>query len=365
MADIKRKNKKKKSQFIFLKDSIMTGISYMIPVIVGAGVLQAIAKMIGGYDIGSKMQEIDSLAKVIMLIGQSLMSFTVPAIAAFIAYAMADKPGIAPGLAMGAMANTLNTGFVGGLVGGILVGYLVIGIKKIKVPKVIAGIMPILIIPTVVTLVAGLIMYYILGMPISAFMGALTSMLTSLSGGSKFIFGAVVGAMICADHGGPINKTAALFVNGLNADGFLIPTSAKMCAGMTAPLGIALATLIGGKKKFTKGEREQGKSLAILSACYVQEGVIPFLMKDPVRVGISTMTGGAITGGLCMMAALESPAVHGGAFVIAMTSSPLKFIGFWLLGACITGVLYSILRKPLAENYDENEDHDDIASALF
>lgn len=361
MAEIIRKSKSKKSQFIFLKDSIMTGISYMIPIIVGGGVLQAIAKMLGGYDIATRMTEIDSLAKVIMLIGQSLMGFTVPAIAAFIAYAMADKPGIAPGLAMGAIANTLNTGFVGGLVGGILVGYLVIAAKKIKVPKALSGIMPILVIPTLVTLAAGLIMYYILGIPISAFMKLLTDFLTSLNGGSKFLFGAVIGAMICADHGGPINKTAALFVNGLNADGFFIPTSAKMCAGMTAPMGIALATFLGGKKKFSDGEREQAKSLVVLSACYVQEGVIPFLLKDPVRVCASCMTGGAITGGLCMMVGLESPAVHGGAFVIAMTSNPLLFVGFWALGACITGVLYAILRRPLPEGYVD----EDISSPLI
>ena len=259
---------------------------------------------------------------------------------------------------MGALANSINTGFVGGVVGGLLVGYIVIAFKKLKVPKALSGIMPIMIIPTLATLISGLLMYYVFGVPIKAFMGALTGMLLSLSTGSKFVMGAVIGAMICFDHGGPINKTAALFVNGLNADGFLIPTSAKMCAGMTAPLGIALATVLGGKKKFSPGEREQAKSLAILSCCYVQEGVIPFLMKDPVRVAISCMTGGAITGGLCMVTALESPAVHGGAFVIAMTSKPLLFIGLWALGACVTGVLYAILRKPLPEGYvDEDMDN--------
>lgn len=356
MADIVRKSKGKKSQWIFLKDSIMTGISYMIPVIVGGGVLQAIAKMLGGYNIGSQMDKIDTLAKVIMLLGQNLMNYVVPVIAAFVAYAMADKPGIAPGLAIGAIAMKLNTGFVGGLIGGILVGYLVIGVKKIKVPKSISGVMPILVIPTLVTLVAGLIMYYILGVPISAFMKALTSFLTSLNGGSKFLFGAVIGAMMCTDHGGPIGKTAALFTNGLNADGFLVPTSAKMCSGMTAPLGIAIAIFLGGKKKFSNSEREQAKSLIILSSVYVQEGVIPFLIKDPVRVLISCMTGGAITGGLAMMASLESPAVHGGAFVIPMTSNPLLFVGLWILGACITGVMYAILRRPLPEGYVDDED---------
>jgi len=231
----------------------------MIPVIVGGGVLQAIAKMMGGYDIGSHMDQIDTLAKVIMLIGQSLMGFTVPAIAAFIAYAMADKPGIAPGLAMGALANTMNTGFVGGLIGGILVGYLAMYAKKINVPKALSGIMPIMVIPTFVTLIGGLLMFYIFGVPIKWFMSVLTGFLNSLNGGSKFLFGAVIGAMICADHGGPINKTAALFVNGLNADGFLIPTSAKMCAGMTAPLGIALATFLGSKKEIQRRRERAGQ----------------------------------------------------------------------------------------------------------
>ena len=361
MAEIKRK-KKKKSQGAFLRDSIMTGISYMIPVIVGAGVLQAIAKAMGGYDIGSHMDEIDTLAKAIMLLGQNMMNFVVPVIAAFIAYAMADKPGLAPGFVMGALAGAINTGFVGGVVGGILVGYFVLAVKKIQVPKAIQGIMPILVIPVVTTLVCGFLMYYVIGVPIRLFMETLTGALTSLNGGSKFILGAVIGAMICFDHGGPINKTAALFVNGLNADGFLIPTSAKMCAGMTSPLGIGLACFLGGKKKFTDAEREQAKSLFILSCCYVQEGVIPFLMKDPIRVGASCMIGGAVTGGLCMITALESPAVHGGAFVIAMTSNPLLFVGYWLLGGIITGVLYSILRKPLPEGYEESED--DIVSII-
>lgn len=363
MAQIERKNHKKKSQLVFIKDSLMTGISYMIPVIVAGGVIQAIAKMMGGYDIGSHMDTIDTFAKVVMLIGQQMFTFVVPAVAAFTAYAMADKPGIAPGLAMGALAGQINSGFVGGVVGGVLVGYLCLAMKKIKVPKAVSGIMPILVIPVVVTFVGGLLMYYVFGKPISFIMTEISNWLLGLSGGSKFLFGAVIGAMICADHGGPINKTAALFVNGLNADGFLVPTSAKMCAGMTAPLGIGLSTYLGGKKKFTDGEREQAKSLFILSSVYVQEGVIPFLIKDPVRVLISCCTGGAITGGLAMVLALESPAVHGGAFVIGMTSNPLLFVGLWLMGGLITGTLYAILRRPLPEGYVEEEDT--TADALF
>lgn len=353
MAEIQRK--KKKSTAAFVRDSIMTGISYMIPVIVGGGVITAIAKMMGGYNIGADAANMENLAQVIYTIGNNLMGFTVPAIAAFIAYAMADKPGIAPGYAMGVLANTMKTGFVGGVVGGLLVGFIVIQMKKLNVPKALSGIMPIMFIPVIATLVGGLLMWYVIGVPIGWFMNALTGILTALNGGSRFVLGAVIGAMIAFDNGGPINKTAALFVNGLNADGFLIPTSAKMCAGMTSPLGIAIATFLGGKKKFTDAEREQAKSLIILSCCYVQEGVIPFQMKDPIRLTTCICIGGAITGGLCMMLGLESPAVHGGIFSVAMTSNPLLFIGLWLLGGCITGVLYALLRKPLPEGYVEDD----------
>lgn len=353
MAEIKRK--KQKSTGVIIKDAIMTGISYMIPVIVGGGVITAIAKMMGGYNIGADAANMETLAQVIFTIGNNLFNFAVPCLAAFIAYAIADKPGIAPGYAMGVLAGTMKTGFVGGLVGALLAGWFVLQMKKIKVPKALQGIMPIMFIPVVTTLVVGLVMWYIIGVPIAALMGLLTGWLTALNSGSRFILGAVIGAMIAFDNGGPINKTAALFVNGLNADGFFIPTSAKMCAGMTSPLGIAIATFLGGKKKFTDSEREQAKSLVILSCCYVQEGVIPFQLKDPIRLTACICIGGAVTGGLCMVLGLESPAVHGGLFSVAMTSNPLLFIGLWLLGGCITGVLYAIVKKPLPEDYVDDD----------
>ena len=353
MAEIKRK--KQKSISMVARDAIMTGISYMIPVIVGAGVITAIAKMMGGYNIGSTASNMSNLAEVIFTIGNSLFGFVTPCLAAFIAYAIADKPGIAPGYAMGVLAGTMKTGFVGGLVGGLLVGLFVLQMKKINVQKALQGIMPIMFIPVITTLVVGLVMWYVIGVPIAWVMGIVTNWLTSLTTGSRFVLGAIIGAMIAFDNGGPVNKTAALFVNGLNADGFFIPTSAKMCAGMTSPLGIAIATFLGGKKKFTDSEREQAKSLIILSSCYVQEGVIPFQLKDPIRLTVSICVGGAITGGLCMALGLESPAVHGGLFSVAMTSNPFLFIGLWLLGGCITGVLYAFLKKPLPENYVEEE----------
>lgn len=354
MAELQRK--KQKSVGTICKDAIMTGISYMIPVIVGGGVITAIAKMMGGYNIGDTAAEMQTLAQVIFTIGNNLFAFAVPCLAAFIAYAIADKPGIAPGYAMGVLAGLMKTGFVGGLVGALIAGWFVLQMKKIKVPKALQGIMPIMFIPVLSTLIVGLLMWYVIGVPIAWLMGIVTGWLTALSAGSRFVLGAVIGAMIAFDNGGPVNKTAALFVNGLNADGFFIPTSAKMCAGMTSPLGIAISTVLPwSRNKFTKTEKEQALSLVILSCCYVQEGVIPFQLKDPVRLTASICVGGAITGGLCMMFGLESPEVHGGVFSVAMTSNPLLFIGLWLLGGCITGLLYSILKRPLAEGAEDEE----------
>lgn len=354
MAEIKRK--KQASVGTIIKDSVMTGISYMIPVIVGGGIITAIAKMMGGYNIGANAEEMQTLAQVIYTIGNILFSFAVPCLSAFIGYAIADKPGIAPGYAMGVLAGLMKTGFVGGLVGALIAGWFVLQMKKIKVPKALQGVMPIMFIPVITTLVVGLLMWYVVGVPIAWLMEILTAWLTALNAGSRFVLGAVIGAMIAFDNGGPINKTAALFVNGLNADGFFIPTSAKMCSGMTSPLGIAISTVFPwSRNKFTKSEKEQALSLVVLSCCYVQEGVIPFQLKDPIRLTFSICVGGAITGGLCMLYGLESPAVHGGIFSVAMTSNPLVFIGLWLLGGCITGLIYSILKRPLAAGEEEEE----------
>lgn len=194
MAELQRK--KQKSVGTVCKDAIMTGISYMIPVIVGGGVITAIAKMMGGYNIGDTAAEMQTLAQVIFTIGNNLFAFAVPCLAAFIAYAIADKPGIAPGYAMGVLAGLMKTGFVGGLVGALIAGWFVLQMKKIKVPKALQGIMPIMFIPVLSTLIVGLLMWYVIGVPIAWLMGIVTGWLTALSAGSRFVLGAVIGAMI-------------------------------------------------------------------------------------------------------------------------------------------------------------------------
>lgn len=360
MAEIQRKNAKKKSQGAIVWDAVLTGISYMIPFIVGGGVLEGIAKAMGGYDIASQMAATGgyteyTAAMVVYAIGAAIFDVCVPIIGAYIGWALADKPGLAPGFAVGVISNTIKAGFLGAVLGGIIAGYIVNWLKDLskKVPSSVQSVFPILLIPVVSTLVTSLLMWYVIGVPISWFMGIITGALTSLQGVGGFVFGAAIGAGMSIDQGGPIGKAVALVANGLNADGILGPAACKMCGGMQNPLGVCIAQIIdrfAGKKKFTEKERSTTVSGLVLACCYIQEYVIPFLVQDTWRCLVPCMIGGAISGGLCGFVGLESAAVHGGVFVIPMMSNPLQFILFWFIGAVVTGVLYFILRKPVNQD---------------
>ena len=361
MAESQRKGAKKQSQGAFVWDAVLTGISYMIPFIVGGGVLWGIAKAMGGYNVGNEMAGLVyteyTPAMVVYAIGSAIFNVCVPIIGAYIAYAMADKPGLAPGFAVGVISNTIKAGFLGAVLGGIIAGYLVIWLKGLSknVPDSLQSIFPILIIPVVATAATSLLMWYVIGVPISWLMGIITSALTNLQGVGGFVFGAAIGAGMSIDQGGPISKAVALVTNGLNADGIYGPTACKMCGGMQNPLGICIAQIIDrftGKKKFTQQERDTTISGVVLACCYIQEYVIPFLVQDTWRCLIPCMIGGAISGGLAGMTGLESPSPHGGVFVIALLSNPLQFVLFWFIGAMVTGVLYFLLRKPVAEEQE-------------
>lgn len=358
MAEIKRKNAKKKSQASIVWDAVLTGISYMIPFIVGGGVLEGIAKAMGGYNIAADMAAVASYADytpamVVYAIGAAIFDVCVPIIGAYIGYAMADKPGLAPGFAVGVISNIIKAGFLGAVIGGIIAGYVVNFLKSAskKVPNDIQSVFPILVIPVFATAITSLLMFYIIGVPISWLMGIIEGALLHLQGVGGFVFGAAIGAGMSTDQGGPISKAVALVANGLNANGILGPAACKMCGGMQNPLGVVIAQMIDrftGKKKFTEKERSTSISGVVLACCYIQEYVIPFLVQDTWRCLVPCMIGGAVSGGLCGYVGLESVAVHGGVFVIPMMSNPLQFVAFWFIGACVTGVLYFLLRKPVS-----------------
>ena len=335
-----------------IRKHMMTGISYMIPVIVAGGLCMALARILGVV-MGLSPEQIVAIGSnegtflwMINRIGGLAMSIVVPVLSGFIAYSIADRPGIGPGLILGLVANEVNTGFLGGLVAAFLVGYFILFMKKyLKVPKVMKGLMPILIIPFISTLVVGMAMFLILGKPIAWIMDTFTNLLVNRqNGGVKFGLGAMIGGMLGFDLGGPMGKTASAFTNALLTEGIYGPSAAKIVSGMTPAIGIALAVLVGGKKRWSVAERETAKAALPLGLCFITEGVIPFAAADPVRVIVSTMIGSAIAGGLTQIWGVECMVPHGGIFVVPTMTNPMGFLGALIIGSFITFIIFYILK---------------------
>jgi PTS system fructose-specific IIC component len=378
---------------------LMTGVSYMIPFVAAGGLLIALSFLLGGYEIALKDKAstiladntlfrlpdpgalgLDHamgglgayLAAVLLTIGGIAFSFLVPALAGYIAYAIADRPGIAPGFVMGAVANiTLNAGFLGGIVGGVIAGVVAHWIATRAVPSWVRGLMPVVIIPLGATLVSGLVMVIVLAKPLAALQKALLDGLTSMSGGSAgIILGVLLGLMMAFDMGGPLNKTAYLFATtGLGAAAAatgdapqLQIMAAVMLAGMVPPLGLALATTVR-PRLFSEAERENGKAAWLLGASFITEGAIPFAAADPLRVIPSIMLGSAVTGGLSMAFHVTLRAPHGGIFVLFAVGHVL-----WFLVALLAGILVAaasvVILKSLTESQEEIEEIDQVAAEI-
>lgn len=330
---------------------LMNGVSYMIPFVVAGGIAIALSFLIGGY----KGYEVpNSLAAWLMGIGggQGAFGMMVPILAGYIAFSIADRPGLAVGAIGGLVAGQMGAGFLGGLVAGFLAGYVVLLIRKfIRLPKTLQGIMPVLVIPVFGSLIVGLIMFGVLGGPVSALNKAMITFLTNMSGTSAGLLGLILGLMIAFDMGGPINKAAYAFATGtlaaLTAGTGSAVMAAVMAAGMTPPLGLALATVVF-KKKFTLSEHEAGKAAWVLGASFITEGAIPFAAVDPLRVIPSIMIGSGITGTLSMLFNCTLSVPHGGLFVIfAITNIPMYVVSI-VAGTLVTAVLVGFLKKKVA-----------------
>jgi PTS system fructose-specific IIC component len=320
---------------------LMNGVSFMIPFVVAGGIIIALSWLVGGTELRNTLS--DYLMKIG---GAGAFSFLVPILAGYIAYSIADRPGLAVGMIGGSVAVQLNAGFLGGLVAGFLAGYVVLGIKKyIKLPKSLQGIMPVLIIPVLGSLIVGLLMFYVLGVPVAALNAGMTNFLTGLSGANAIILGLVVGLMMAFDMGGPVNKAAYAFATGTLAAGQgSAVMAAVMAAGMTPPLGLALATILF-KKKFTEFEKESGKAAWVLGASFITEGAIPFAAADPLRVIPSIMVGSAITGALSMLFNATLSVPHGGIFVFfAVTNIPMYLVSI-AVGTVVTAFMIGALKK--------------------
>jgi PTS system fructose-specific IIC component len=348
-----------------LKRALLTGVSYMIPFVAGGGLLIALGFLLGGYNITSVADQVvvqnsllnlpdggllTYLGAVAFKIGQLSMGFLVPALAGYIAYALADRPGIAPGFTAGAVAGFMGAGFLGGLVGGLLAGWIAHWLGTLAAPRWLRGLMPVVIIPLLASIVASGLMFLVLGGPIAALTAGLNSWLSGMTGTSAVILGIILGLMMCFDLGGPVNKVAYSFaVAGLGAGSIANQApwqimATVMAAGMVPPLAMALATVLD-RKRFSLAERENGKAAWLLGASFISEGAIPFAAADPLRVIPASMLGGAVTGALCMATGVTSQAPHGGIFVFFAIGNLLMFVVSIVIGAVITALAVIGLKR--------------------
>lgn len=297
---------------------LMTGVSHMLPVVIAGGLLIALSFVFGI----EAFKEPGTIAATLMDIGGgAAFALMIPVLAGFIAFSIADRPGLAPGLIGGMLASSTGAGFLGGIAAGFIAGYSAKFIAdKVSLPQSMEALKPILIIPFVASLFTGLVMIYIVGGPVSGIMSALTEFLNNMGSTNAVLLGVILGCMMCFDLGGPVNKAAYTFGVGLLASQTYGPMAAIMAAGMVPALGMGLATFLA-KNKFEAGEREAGKASFVLGLCFISEGAIPFAAKDPMRVIPSCMAGGALTGGLSMLFGAQLLAPHGGLFVLLIPNA--------------------------------------------
>ncbi|MGD6794647.1 PTS fructose transporter subunit IIABC [Metabacillus indicus] len=331
---------------------LMSGVSNMLPFVVGGGILIALSFVFGINAADPKDPSYHPIAEALSTIGGgNAFYLMIPVLAGFIAMSIADRPGFAPGMVGGLMAATGGAGFLGGLIAGFLAGYLVVGLKKAfsGLPGSLEGIKPVLLYPLFGILLTGLIMMFVVVEPVKAINDGLTVWLKGMGTGNLVLLGLILGGMMAVDMGGPINKAAFTFGIAMIDAGNFAPHAAIMAGGMVPPLGLALSTTFF-KKKFTKAEREAGKTNYVMGATFITEGAIPFAASDPARVIPAAVIGSAAAGALTMIFGIGLRAPHGGAFVIPIVDgNPLLYIAAILTGSVITAVMVGVLKKDAKE----------------
>ncbi|MFF3585845.1 fructose-specific PTS transporter subunit EIIC [Streptomyces sp. NPDC002387] len=339
-----------------LRKWLMSGVSYMVPFVAAGGLLIAVGFAIGGYRINKAPSvmdhfvwtQADSWGALLFQIGGVAFNFLIPVLAGYIAYGMADRPGLVPGFVGGSIALTINAGFLGGLVAGLLAGGVVMAIQRVRIAPALRGIMPVVVIPLISSAVVGFLMFVVVGKPIASAQKGMTDWLNGLSGANAILLGTLLGLMMCFDLGGPVNKVAYTFATAGIAvsdpsDSAMRIMAAVMAAGMVPPLAMALATTVRGRL-FTQTERENGKAAWVLGASFISEGAIPFAAADPLRVIPSSMVGGAVTGALSMSFGATLRAPHGGIFVVPLIGNPFLYLVAIAAGVCVTTALVVVLK---------------------
>jgi fructose PTS system EIIBC or EIIC component len=380
---------------------LLTGVSYMIPFVAAGGLLIALGFLLAGYPIATNDPDtgtqwaklwvlnnsifdlptstvphmhgglVGYLGAICFTIGATAFGFLVPALAGYIAFAIADRPGLVPGFVVGAVSLTVGAGFLGGLVGGILAGFAALWISRWKLPAGVRGLQPVVIIPLIATLISSGLMVVVLGKPLAAALEGLGNWLNGLTGTQALLLGIVLGLMMCFDLGGPVNKAAYVFATtgltaALSGEGGhqqLVIMATVMAAGMVPPLAMALSTTIR-PKLYTPAERDNGKAAWLLGASFISEGAIPFAAADPLRVIPSMMLGGATTGAIVAASGIELRAPHGGIFVFFAISNFLLFLLAVVIGAIVGGVAVTVLKSFGPSDADEApEDAVDLVHA--
>ncbi|QNI03370.1 PTS fructose-like transporter subunit IIB [Halomonas sp. SH5A2] len=324
---------------------LLTGVSFMLPMVVAGGLLIALSFVFGI----NAAEEEGSLAAALMTIGGgTAFALMIPVLAGYIAYSIADRPGIAPGMIGGMLAADIGSGFIGGILAGFLAGYVALAVTRyVKLPSSIESLKPILIIPLIASLVTGLVMIYIVGEPVAGILTALTNFLETMGSTNAVLLGILLGAMMCFDLGGPVNKAAYTFGVGLLASETYGPMAAIMAAGMVPAIGMGIASFVA-RNKFSAPEREAGKASFVLGMCFISEGAIPFAAKDPLRVIPACMLGGAVTGAISMLVGAKLMAPHGGIFVLLIPNAitpVLLYLGAIVIGSLITGLSYAMIKR--------------------
>ncbi|MFH8623402.1 fructose-specific PTS transporter subunit EIIC [Streptomyces vietnamensis] len=348
-----------------LRTYLMTGVSYMIPFVAAGGLLIALAFAIGGYQIASAPSVLGhfdwtsshSWAAMLFQTGKTSFGFLVPVLSGYVAWAIADRAALAAGIAGGAVSVAVGAGFLGGIVSGLAAGFLVLWMIRWNVPRAIRGIMPVVVIPLLSVAAVGFLMFVVVGSPIASAMNGLTDWLNGLSGSNAILLGVLLGAMMAFDMGGPLNKVAYTFAAGVLTTagaapdaGSLKVMAAVMAAGMTPPLGLALATVVR-RRLFTPEERENGKAAWVLGASFITEGAIPFAAADPLRVIPASIAGSMTAGGLVMAFGSTLRAPHGGIWVLPLIGSPFLYLVAVAAGTVVTTasvVLLKGMRKSAA-----------------
>ncbi|MGR2706144.1 PTS fructose transporter subunit IIBC [Pseudomonas sp. IB20] len=337
----------KKSEKNGVYKHLLTGVSFMLPMVVAGGLLIALSFVFGIH----AFEEKGTLAAALKTVGDQAFMLMVPLLAGYIAYSIADRPGLAPGMIGGLLAGTLGAGFIGGILAGFLAGYCVKLITRaVKLPQSLEALKPILIIPLLASLFTGLAMIYLVGPPVARLLTSLTDFLSTMGTTNAVLLGILLGGMMCVDLGGPINKAAYAFSVGLLAASSGAPMAATMAAGMVPPIGMGIATFLA-RRKFAQTEREAGKAAMILGLCFISEGAIPFAAKDPLRVIPASIAGGALTGALSMYFGCKLAAPHGGLFVLVIPNAmnhALLYLLAIVAGSLLTGLVYALIKRPEA-----------------